>query len=771
MKFSLYRRMSVIEGEKAIAMNGFEKPDNVIYLPRKWFSTSILKTHYFKSPFYNGKTMMVKVDINEDYYRRIFKEGEFLKKEPNGFYGYDESKKNILYAKSHKTLDNFFNIGILDLETFNRQFDSIDVIDEAVYNEYLEMITLGGSLSDFISPVRVDNCLDFYFQTGTDVSTLCYKYQTLMPEGIDPIIKQIHFDKDLNRLRRNNLDKFPVTLLIRFKKEFMKYAKFNEFSFSFDANEIVKFAHLVDSVSVVGLEKSKNSGKSFIQITGDNMYIKHEKCGEPQYNRLSFANFEEVTFLLFKKDFKLEDLFIFMPSLKDVCDINQVDPRHIDNLKTHIEKCIKMSNLVINYFKNQGVELDTEVLVYLKWVLLFHDLGKPYCECLNITTRYSQFGDKGRYRDIVINQVLDSDISFVIKEINKLFVSSSLCQSKKIKNIIKPMLEEIEEYYHVDQNGAFNILNKYLKVAFFAKVTHSATLKTRAFCANYSDDLLFFDRINDLMLFLGNYDYTFDYETYYSDIMRAYEEIVENYYVSKKQTTLEYVRGMLKSDYKDLESVYAAKINHPHKIDDEEQYNYDDLICAYFMEDNELLNRYFSDLVVDNDKHGQIHSERVGVFSYLLGKLNGLSDEDIEILLLASKYHDIGRKVKDDNMHSVESVRLLRKDLVLQDSPIRDYVYFLVEAHGFKDNFDEDIMCKYQIDKNRAAFLLSLFKDADALDRVRYDVIRNHGSILNVKYLRNSHSKRLVKFSYMLNAQYKQNKHELCESVKKLIKG
>lgn len=189
------------------------------------------------------------------------------------------------------------------------------------------------------------------------------------------------------------------------------------------------------------------------------------------------------------------------------------------------------------------------------------------------------------------------------------------------------------------------------------------------------------------------------------------------------------------------------------------------------MEDNELLNRYFSDLVVDNDKHGQIHSERVGVFSYLLGKLNGLSDEDIEILLLASKYHDIGRKVKDDNMHSVESVRLLRKDLVLQDSPIRDYVYFLVEAHGFKDNFDEDIMCKYQIDKNRVAFLLSLFKDADALDRVRYDVIRNHGSILNVKYLRNSHSKRLVKFSYMLNAQYKQNKHELCESVKKLIKG
>ncbi|MDE5888506.1 MAG: hypothetical protein K2H20_00630, partial [Bacilli bacterium] len=192
MTFSLYRKMSVIEGEKAVSTGRFEKPDNIVYLPRKWFSTSVLKTHYFKSPFYNGETMIVKVDINEDFYRRIFLEGEFLKKEPNGFYGYNESQIDILYAKAHKTLDNFYNIGFLDLDTFNRQFGSIDCLDEETYNEYLEESILGEPLRNFITLDRVDHSLDFYFQTGTDVSTLCYKYQTIMPEGTDPIIKKLH---------------------------------------------------------------------------------------------------------------------------------------------------------------------------------------------------------------------------------------------------------------------------------------------------------------------------------------------------------------------------------------------------------------------------------------------------------------------------------------------------------------------------------------------------------------------------------------------------
>ncbi len=772
MKFSLYRKMSVIEGDKVLSKNAFEKPADIIYLPRKWFSTSALKTHYFKSPFYNGETMTVKVDINEDYYRRIFLDGEFLKKEPNGFYGYTESQNDILYAKSHKTLDSFYNIGFLDLETFNQQFDEVTILDEDTYYDYLEKNTLGASLNSFVVDEGISDNLDFYFQTGTDVSTLCFKYQTIMPEGIDPIIKKIHFDKDLNRLRKNNLNKFPVTLLVRFNRAFKKYSKYNEFGFSLNTDEIIKFSNFIDSIKVVEIEKMRTDGKIFIQIPGDNLYIKHDKKGEPRFNRLSFEDFETVSALLFEKNFKIDDILCFIPNLKDLDGINQVDPRHIDNLRTHIEKTINMSNLTINYFKDQGMQFDAETLIYLKWVLLFHDLGKPYCECLNITSRYSQFGEKDKYRNIIIDQVLDSDIAFPAKQICKLFNASSLMQNRKIKNTIRPMICEIEEYYQVDEQEAYRYLNRFLNVAFLAKVSHSASLKTRAFATNYSDDLVFFDRVADTMIYLGDREYRFEYEDYFTDIMGAYEEIVEDFYLEKKHTTLENVRKMLKSDYKDLEFVYRLKLGHPHKIEDEGQYNYDELICAYFLKDNELLSKYFTGEILDKDKHGQIHSERVGIFSYLIGKLKGLCDEDIEILLLASKYHDIGRKViDDDKTHSIESLKLMRKDNILTNSSIRDYVYYLVLAHGFRDSEDLNIIKEFNILEDRALNLLSIFKDADALDRVRYDTEKNHSSVLNVKYLRNDESRKLVKFSYMLNAQYKQNKRELSADVKKLLKN
>lgn len=771
MKFTLYRRMSIVEAEQVIKNNQFYKPQSEILLPRKWFSTSILKTHYFKSPFYNGETVVVKVDINEDYFRRIFEEGTFLLKEPNGFYGYNESKEDILYANAHKTINGFYNIGFLDLDTFNRQFSSVDVLPENTYLDYMEQEILGGSIRNFVTEGEVEESRDFYVQNSFDTAAYAYKYQTIMPEMIDPILKRVYFEKDLARLTRYNLDRYPVTLRVRFKKEFMKLGIYNEFGFSLDIGQMIKYASYVESVSIVNVLERKDVTKRFIQVSGDNCYTKHEKVNGPNYERISFEDFEVMTTLLCKKDFKIEDVTYFMPSILDVEGIHQVDPRHIDSLKTHIEKVICMSSLVINYFKDQGMSMDQETIVYLKWLLLFHDLGKPYCECRNITTRYSQFGDKSKYTLEIIDRALDEDIAFPIKAIYRIFNLSSLALHKKIKTLMKQLLQEIKEYYEVDDHGAFTYLNKFIKVGFMAKVAHSASLKTRAFCSSYVDDLMFMDRVSLVLFSLGDYDFSFDYDYFYGDLFQAYAEIVEGFYIENKKTTLETVREMVQSDPKDLEYVYDLKLKHPHKILDSEQYPYDELLCAYFMEDNDLLSRYFSDVIVDTDKHGQIHSERVGILTYLLGKLKALSDEDIEILLLASKYHDIGRRVRDDNKHSIESLKLLKKENILGEYANKEYVYYLVFAHGFKDSFDEELLNEFKVDKERALKLLGLFKDADALDRVRYDTERNYGSILNVKYLRNEESVKLIKFAYMLNSQYKLDKKELSVSVKKLLKN
>ena len=50
-------------------------------------------------------------------------------------------------------------------------------------------------------------------------------------------------------------------------------------------------------------------------------------------------------------------------------------------------------------------------------------------------------------------------------------------------------------------------------------------------------------------------------------------------------------------------------------------------------------------------------------------------------------------------------------------------------------------------DKKRAEFLAKLFKDADALDRVRINM-------LNTSFLRNSFSFDLVDFAYVLYDKY-----------------
>lgn len=769
MKYTLYRRMSIDEADKTLASKQFFKPDQQIYLPRKWFSTSLLRTHYFKNPFYNGESVIVKVEVNEDYYRKIFEEGIFIEKEPNGFYGYDESNCDILYAKAHKTIHDLYNVGIYDLDTFNKQFSDVCVIAEDAYCDFIASLFLGESLKNMVQFQSVETPLDFYVQVAYDVAVLSLKYQTIMPEGINPILKKMHFSKDLEELKRKNLHKFKATLHVRFRREILCYSRFREIQMSMDSQEVITFAPFVERVSLIELLPSQEEYKQFLQIAGDNLYTKHEAKEFPAYSRLSFQDFNQVTFLLFQKDFSLDMLLRYLPNLKDLENVQQVDPRHIDNVKTHIEKSIRFSNLVVNYFKNQGMQLDATTLVYLKWVLLLHDLGKPYCACCNITTRYSQFKDKEQYADSITFQVLDDDIAFPVSQIMKLFRVSSLCQNKKIRNFLSLLLRDIQAYYHVSREEAFSYLNSYIQVALLAKVSHTASLKTRSFCSSYVDDLQFFDRVQEELLAFQDNGFVFPYEEYFHDAMGAYQTIVEDYYVEKDKSILDSVYSIRQSDYQDLSLVYKSKMEHVHLLDDEEMYCCDTLISQFSFEDP-LVFAYFSEKLGTDNSHGILHEQKVMVFSFLLGRLCHLCDEDMEILLLASKYHDRGRIFSKELDHGAKSVLLLQNEDTLSAYTNREYVYALIEGHAYPDSSDDAILAKYSVDTKRAKYLLSLFKDADALDRVRFDSYEKYGSLLHIRYLRTEEARRLVKFAYLYNAAIRENKKELAPSIKCLLK-
>lgn len=770
MKFTLYRRMSVLEAEKTLSGQRFYLPDNEAALQRKWFSTSLFRTHYFKSPFYNGESVIIKVLVNEDYFKKIFSNGRYILREPNGFYGAKDYDDDILFANAHKTISDLYNVGISNLEPLNEASVSISLLDDSLYCDILQDDLLGYRMKDKKECSGISSPYQYYVQLPFDVAVLALKYQTILVEGINPIIKRMNFNKSLDELKKDNLNKFKVTFKITFREDIKRYSSFNEYRMALDSNQVLKFAPLISSVEVVEVLDLVDDYKDFLEVTGDNLYTKHETKKYRGFERLDFKSFQGITMQLLRSDFSLDSLSKIIPNIKDVENVNQVDPKHIDNLKTHMEKVIKISNFVLNYFKNQGLELMASDIVLLKWLLLCHDLGKPYCECNNISSRYSQFGEKGKYFNLIVKELLDPDVAFDVIQINKIFGASSFMKEKKLKVIVDDVISSIMSEKMIDKEDAYRELSKYLKVAFLAKISHTASLKTRAFCASYVDDIQFFDRINSILLDYKCGDFSYDYDDLYYSLMDVYNGVVENFYIDKIDNvrTVDMIRGMVQSDYNDLIVLYNDKNSYVHHVDDSSQYCFDEIINHFFGDDL-LILKYLSDNVLTDLGHGNNHSQRVGVLSYIIGKLKGLDDSLLEILLIASKYHDTGR-VKSSKNHALESLKLL-KEMNLSNTSM-EYVYYLVEAHEYDDTLSEKVLDKYEsLNKDLALILLKIFKDADALDRVRFDSFGKCGSVLNTNYLRNAESHKLIKFAYMLVAKYKENKKEIDKSIMKLIKS
>lgn len=163
------------------------------------------------------------------------------------------------------------------------------------------------------------------------------------------------------------------------------------------------------------------------------------------------------------------------------------------------------------------------------------------------------------------------------------------------------------------------------------------------------------------------------------------------------------------------------------------------LMQIYRVRSGELQPPYFKDPF---GIHGIAHARRVLILSLILACLNNLNGEDMEILILASLYHDIGRTHNGTCFDHGRNSFIKMAGLGLagtergEDTEILRYV---IENHCIDDREGYRSAGKYHFsDKNRAVELLKLFKDCDNLDRVRL-------GDLNTGYLRNSYSPGLVK--------------------------
>ncbi|MGI6348474.1 MAG: HD domain-containing protein [Eubacteriales bacterium] len=143
--------------------------------------------------------------------------------------------------------------------------------------------------------------------------------------------------------------------------------------------------------------------------------------------------------------------------------------------------------------------------------------------------------------------------------------------------------------------------------------------------------------------------------------------------------------------------------------------------------------------------HGLSHAKRVLLHALLLSHELELNQRDTALLCYSAIYHDIGRTNDDyEETHGSNSCsKIMRLNLpVPQDEEDRNILFFIIFCHSVEDEDAAKYLATHQIrDTQRAIALLKVFKDCDALDRVRVD----H---LNLEYLRHEQTKKYVRFAW-----------------------
>ena len=151
-------------------------------------------------------------------------------------------------------------------------------------------------------------------------------------------------------------------------------------------------------------------------------------------------------------------------------------------------------------------------------------------------------------------------------------------------------------------------------------------------------------------------------------------------------------------------------------------------------------------------KHDLEHSNRVALLSMIIAKKEGILENDIDdktkdILLSVVYYHEIGRKKNAIELNYANGKKYKDEDTRITQA--------IIESCKRKDKLMDQICEKYKIPLEKEEYtkkLMNIIKDANALDRVRFDLNLQFAMRpnLNSKYLRTNSSKQLLDVSYQL---------------------
>lgn len=142
-------------------------------------------------------------------------------------------------------------------------------------------------------------------------------------------------------------------------------------------------------------------------------------------------------------------------------------------------------------------------------------------------------------------------------------------------------------------------------------------------------------------------------------------------------------------------------------------------VTCYHKYRNELMKLDFS---MESAAHGMEHEARVLLLCILLGSELKLSEADLQILCTAAIYHDTRRDNDEvDYEHGAKSCKYYVSN-VDQADPFVEFLctyHCLPDEDGYTHIQNDPVLAQQAI---RAKQLIDAFKDADALDRVRFGI-------------------------------------------------
>ena len=178
-------------------------------------------------------------------------------------------------------------------------------------------------------------------------------------------------------------------------------------------------------------------------------------------------------------------------------------------------------------------------------------------------------------------------------------------------------------------------------------------------------------------------------------------------------------------------------------VDSDESLNALNDIMAIYQTYRAKLGKLYAKRKNQLSDHDATHSLRVLFLALFLANHEKMTKAEMKQIAEAAIYHDIGRTSETANeQHGIASAIIYQKAGGSDKA-----VSFMIQNHCIDDsvakkNIEAEFSAK---SKNKVWRLLSIIKDADALDRVRFGIAESPESDgLDIRYLRNDYSKKMV---------------------------